>query len=161
VDWWPPLDALDAEFPFRLTTGRRLDAYNTGVQTNEMASPLRGGWELDIHPYDLRAIGARSGDSAIVRSRRAAVEMVLRASDSVSPGDAFTTFHFPEAAEVNRLIANDWDPKSGTAEFKATAVAIEPVGPARPSVRPTERTSPEPHRNQRADTRSDPQRRGR
>ena len=29
----PPVDELDDEFPLRLTTGRRLDSYNTGVQS--------------------------------------------------------------------------------------------------------------------------------
>ena len=33
VDDAPPIDELSDEFPLRLTTGRRLDSYNTGVQT--------------------------------------------------------------------------------------------------------------------------------
>ena len=28
-----PVDELDDDFPIRLTTGRRLDSYNTGVQS--------------------------------------------------------------------------------------------------------------------------------
>ena len=39
VEYEPPVDALDDEFPIRLTTGRRLDSYNTGVQTGRYASP--------------------------------------------------------------------------------------------------------------------------
>jgi anaerobic selenocysteine-containing dehydrogenase len=34
-------------------------------------------------------------------------------------------FHFPDEADVNQLTIDAWDPKSGTAEFKATAVSIE------------------------------------
>src|SRR5256885_701607 len=37
----PPVDGLDDEFPLRLTTGRRLDSFNTGVQTAGYTSPLR------------------------------------------------------------------------------------------------------------------------
>ena len=36
-----PVDKLDEEFPIRLTTGRKLDDYNTGVQTGKYASPMR------------------------------------------------------------------------------------------------------------------------
>ena len=36
-----PVDELSDEFPIRLTTGRRLDSYNTGVQSGGYRSPLR------------------------------------------------------------------------------------------------------------------------
>ena len=35
--------------------------------------------------------------------------------------------HNPDEADVNLLTVDVWDPKSGTAEFKATAVRVEPV----------------------------------
>ena len=41
VAFEPPLDELTEEFPVRLTTGRRLDSFNTGVQSGGYASPLR------------------------------------------------------------------------------------------------------------------------
>ena len=43
----PPVDVLDDDFPLRLTTGRRLDSYNTGVQSGGFASPLRFGETID------------------------------------------------------------------------------------------------------------------
>ncbi len=52
VDHDPPVDRLDDDFPIRLTTGRRLDSYNTGVQTGGYTSPLRRGESLDISPED-------------------------------------------------------------------------------------------------------------
>ena len=58
VDHDPPVDKLDDDFPIRLTTGRRLDSYNTGVQTGGYTSPLRRGESLDISPEDAeRATG--------------------------------------------------------------------------------------------------------
>jgi formate dehydrogenase major subunit len=33
--------------------------------------------------------------------------------------------HFPDDTHVNNLTIDAWDPKSGTAEFKATAIRIE------------------------------------
>src|SRR5687768_3462571 len=54
VEHPPPIDTLDAEFPYRLTTGRRLAEYNTGVQTGAYASPTRRGERIDISPEDAR-----------------------------------------------------------------------------------------------------------
>ena len=37
-----PVDTLTPEFPIRLTTGRRLDSYNTGAQTEpDLPTPFR------------------------------------------------------------------------------------------------------------------------
>ena len=54
----PPVDELDEEFPLRLTTGRRLDSYNTGVQTSGYASPLRAARRSTCRPRT-RAAGRR------------------------------------------------------------------------------------------------------
>ena len=43
VEHSPPVDLLDDDFPLRLTTGRRLESYNTGVQSGGYASPLHRG----------------------------------------------------------------------------------------------------------------------
>ena len=37
------------------------------------------------------------------------------------------TLHFPDDVATNLLTINATDPKSGTAEFKACAVRVEPV----------------------------------
>ena len=61
VDHDPPVDKLDDDFPIRLTTGRRLDSYNTGVQTAGYTSPLRRGESLDIEPRGCRHLRPRRG----------------------------------------------------------------------------------------------------
>ena len=35
------------------------------------------------------------------------------------------TFHFPDETDVNIITVDATDPKSGTAEFKATAVRVD------------------------------------
>ena len=45
--------------------------------------------------------------------------------EGLRPGLAFMTFHFPDQADTNVLTINATDPRSGTAEFKATAVRVE------------------------------------
>ena len=123
----PPVDALSAEFPIRLTTGRRLDSFNTGVQSGALRSPLRRDESLDLSPEDMARLGLRAGQRVRVVSRRSAVVVPVRPDASLRPGLAFMTFHFPDQVETNRLTIDAWDPKSGTAEFKATAVRVEPV----------------------------------
>ena len=68
-----PVDELDDEFPLRLTTGRRLAEYNTGVQTGAYASPTRRG-ETHRHLAGGRdaPAGSCEGQPVRVRSRRGA-----------------------------------------------------------------------------------------
>jgi predicted molibdopterin-dependent oxidoreductase YjgC len=123
--WAPPVDQLDAEFPIRLTTGRRLDSYNTGVQSERFSSPLRRGETIDLHPEDAARLGVEPGEVVQVSSRRGSIEAPVRLDPNLRPGLAFMTFHFPDQIDVNVLTIDAVDPKSGTAEFKATAVRVE------------------------------------
>ncbi|MGH7714726.1 MAG: molybdopterin oxidoreductase family protein, partial [Vulcanimicrobiaceae bacterium] len=125
----PPVESLDAEFPLRLTTGRRLDSYNTGVQSGGYVSPLRRSESLDISPEDARQYGLIEGETIRVRSRRGAVDMPVHIDSGLRAGLVFTTFHFNDDVATNILTIDAVDPQSGTAEFKAAAVAIEKVAP--------------------------------
>jgi formate dehydrogenase major subunit len=125
--WVPPVDELTEEFPTRLTTGRRLDSYNTGVQTGGYSSPLRESGSIVISPEDGASFGLAEGDQVSVRSRRGSLEVPVFFDRSLRPGLAFMSIHQPDEADVNLLTIDAWDPKSGTAEFKATAVSIQPI----------------------------------
>ena len=127
TEFAPPVDELTDEFPTRLTTGRRLDSYNTGVQSGGYASPLRERGSIAISPEDGAAFGVTEGDQVSVRSRRGSIEVPVVFDHSLRPGLAFMSIHQPDEADVNLLTIDAWDPQSGTAEFKATAVSIEPV----------------------------------
>ena len=70
-----PFESLDADYPIRLTTGRRLESYNTGAQSNLYSSPLHRGESLDLSPEDaerleLRMVRSRASRPGAVRSRR-------------------------------------------------------------------------------------------
>jgi formate dehydrogenase major subunit len=130
VEHDPPVDKLDDEFPIRLTTGRRLDSFNTGVQTAGYRSPLRRGESLELCPEDLESYGLDDGELVRVRSRRGQVDVAVRATDGLRPGLAFMTLHFQDDVATNLLTIDATDPKSGTAEFKATAIRIEKLAAA-------------------------------
>ncbi len=127
VEWAPPIDALSDEFPMRLTTGRRLDGFNTGVQSGGYRSPISSSGVVDIDPGDGDALGIADGDTVKVSSRRGSIELPARYRPGLRRGLAFMAIHSPDDADVNVLTLDAWDPKSGTAEFKATAVRIEPL----------------------------------
>jgi len=125
VEHSPPVDRLDDEYPLRLTTGRRLEEYNTGVQTSAYNWPRRFGETLDVSPEDAKRYGIGNGEVVRVRSRRGALEVPVRYDEALRPGLVFMTFHFPDQAATNVLTIDATDPRSGTAEFKAAAVRIE------------------------------------
>ncbi len=125
VEHDPPADRLDDDFPMRLTTGRRLDSYNTGVQSSRYTYPRRKGETLDLSPEDLARLDLVEGERVRVVSRRGEVEAPVRLDEGLRPGLAFMTFHFQDDVQVNNLTIDATDPKSGTAEFKATAIRIE------------------------------------
>jgi predicted molibdopterin-dependent oxidoreductase YjgC len=121
----PPVDELTPEYPIRLTTGRRLDSYNTGVQTAAYTSPLRRPEAVELSADDAEALGVEEGERVLVSSRRGEVVAPVSISSALRAGLAFMTIHFPDQVETNRLTIDAKDPKSGTAEFKATAIRIE------------------------------------
>ena len=127
VEHDPPVEMPDAAYPFQLTTGRRLDSYNTGVQTAGYASPLRRGESIDLSPEDATKLGLVDGAPVRVSSRRGAVIAPARIDHSLRAGLVFMTLHFQDEVKTNLLTIDATDPKSGTAEFKACAVQLEPI----------------------------------
>jgi formate dehydrogenase major subunit len=125
----PPVDELAPDFPLRLTTGRRLESFNTGVQSGKFSSPLHvHGEALRVSPEDGARYGLVDGGRALVTSRRGAVEAPVAFDGTLRPGLAFMNLHFPELVDTNVLTIDATDPKAGTAEFKATAIRVEAVG---------------------------------
>ena len=126
VEHSPPVDVLDDDFPLRLTTGRRLESYNTGVQSGGFSSPLHvGGEAILLAPADGARYGIADGGRVRIVSRRGFVEAPVRYDDKLRPGLAFMNLHFPDDVATNVLTIDATDPKSGTAEFKATAIRVE------------------------------------
>jgi formate dehydrogenase major subunit len=120
-----PVEQPDADFPLLLTTGRRLESYNTGVQTSAYESPLHLGETLDLSPEDACRLGVTDGATVAVVSRRGRVLAPARIDTGLRAGMVFMTLHFPDDVATNRLTIDASDPKSGTAEFKACAVRVE------------------------------------
>jgi formate dehydrogenase major subunit len=94
---------------------------------------LRRGESLDISPEDAEAYALGDGERVRVVSRRGRIEVPVRIDPSLRPGLTFMTLHFQDDVATNLLTIDATDPKSGTAEFKATAIRIEKLGEAVPA----------------------------
>ncbi|MCQ6277720.1 molybdopterin-dependent oxidoreductase [Bacillus sp. EB600] len=129
VDYTSPLELPDTEYPFMLTTGRRYESYNTHSQTRYYAAGVKikqTEETVDIHPEDAQMLGIEDGEIVKVRSRRGELSVKTKVTEQVVPGLVFMSFHWRETP-TNVLTLNEFDPISGTAEFKACAVAISRI----------------------------------
>lgn len=122
-----PVEKPDADYPLVLTTGRRLESYNTGVQSNRYRSPLHRGESLDLSPEDAARLGVVEGQPVRVTSRRGSLVAPTHVDPGLRAGTVFMTLHFPDEVATNLLTTDVADPKSGTSEFKACAVRVEPA----------------------------------
>ena len=127
VEHSPPVEMPDSEYPYLLTTGRRLESYNTGVMTGGYDSVLHRGESLDVSPEDASVLGIVDGEEVQVSSRRGTLRVPARVDAALRSGLVFMTLHFPDEINTNVLTIDVADPRSGTAEFKACAVRVERV----------------------------------
>jgi formate dehydrogenase (NADP+) alpha subunit len=126
VGYTEPIELPDNEYPFVLTTGRRYESYNTHFQTRYYAPGVKlkqTEETLDIHPEDAAKLGIEDGSLVEVSSRRGSLKVKAKITEQVVPGLVFMSFHWREVP-TNVLTINEFDPISGTAEFKACAVNI-------------------------------------
>lgn len=126
VEYIPPAELPDEDYPLILSTGRRHFHYHTGTMTQRTGALEKHYREefLEINPADALKYSIADGDMVRAASRRGSVELKARVTDVVSPGLVFTSFHFPEVA-VNKLTNSARDPISKIPEFKVCAVSLQ------------------------------------
>jgi predicted molibdopterin-dependent oxidoreductase YjgC len=126
VEYQPPIEQPDSEFPFVLTTGRTLYHYNSATMTMREAGVVEKQERpfFEIHSEDARALGIGDGARARLVSRRGELEAEAHYSDRVYPGLVWMALHFAQA-KVNWLLHDVGDPLIGTPEYKVSAVRVE------------------------------------
>ena len=136
VEYLPPSEQPDDDFPLILTTGRSLFHYHTGSMTRRSygLNTLRPEATVEMHQEDASRYGIADGDSVKVSSRRG--EVVAKAVVGEQPmlgppipGVSFMTFHFGEAS-ANFLTSPKVDPIAKIPELKACAVKVEKISVA-------------------------------
>jgi formate dehydrogenase major subunit/formate dehydrogenase alpha subunit len=129
VEFAPPFEVEDAEYPLVLSTGRTLYHYNAATQTRRNAG-LSGKQPeafVEIHRWNARKLSIEDGQMVDVVSRRGRVRCRAMVSRQVRKNAIWMPFHFPEA-RTNALTTDAGDKVTGTGEYKVCAARIEPVG---------------------------------
>ena len=126
LEYIPPNELPDQEYPFLLSTGRVLYHYHTGTMTTRARGPVERCPEslVEIHPEDAGKLGIADGQKVRVTSRRGTVEVKARITEKSAPGSIFMNFHFTEAP-VNFLTNPALDPTGKIPEYKVCAVKLE------------------------------------
>ncbi len=126
IEYRPPEELADDDFPLQLTTGRFFPHYHTGTMTRNspsLHSEMPEGY-FEIHPDDAAKLGIKNNDWAKVSSRRGEVLSKAHVTDLVSPGVVFMSFHFMEA-NANALTNAALDPICKIPEYKVCAIKVE------------------------------------
>ena len=126
IEYIPPAELPDKDYPLFLTTGRVLYQYHTGTMTmkSDGLNELAPRCFVEIAPEDAKAYGIGEGDLMKVVSRRGEVSAQARISERPSEGTLFIPFHYADAA-ANMLTNTALDPIAKIPEFKVCAVRIE------------------------------------
>ncbi len=135
IDFIPPAERPDDNYPMILSTGRVLYHWHGG----EMSRRSKGLLEIysqalvEINPDDARRLGILTNGSASaegkrvrVTSRRGVIESQAWVTERVPPGMVYANFHFPEAS-ANELTLAQLDPTSKIPSYKVCAVKVELV----------------------------------
>jgi len=130
VEWRPPAEVVDEEYPLYLTTGRVHFHYHTGTMSRRSPTLNRemSSAAVDVNPEDAEDLGVEENDLVKVSSRRGEVKIRARLTRMVPPGTVFIPFNFQESA-ANALTNPARDPVSKIPEFKVCAVRMEKVTP--------------------------------
>jgi formate dehydrogenase major subunit len=128
IEWVPPAEPTDEEYPFILTTGRVLYHYHTGSMSRRSVGLNERCPEclVEINEGDAANLGITSGEMIRVISRRGRIEAKAAVAGMTDKGTIFIPFHFAESA-VNKLTIAALDPIAKIPQFKVCAVRLEKV----------------------------------
>ncbi len=126
VEFKPPAELPDDEYPYILTTGRSIFHYHTGAMTRRtpnLVDEVPRGF-VEVNPEDAAKTGVKDKDMVTLETRRGSIEAEAKVTDEVPPGLLFVPLHFPDCS-INVLTIPVLDPKAKCAETKVCAVKME------------------------------------
>ncbi len=126
VDYQPPTEDVDSEYPVILTTGRVVSHFLSGTQTRRIG-PLVDQYpepRVEIHPQLAVRFGIDDGDWTTVESRRGEITLRAQVVKSIRPDTVFIPYHWAGAKSANRLTIAAQDPISKIPEYKVCAVRL-------------------------------------
>jgi formate dehydrogenase major subunit len=126
IDFKPPAESVDQDYPLWLTTGRTFVHYHTGTMTRVSPSlhhELEEGY-VEMNPADAKHMKIKDGERVKVSSRRGSIQIKAKVKNTINRGVVFIPFHFVESA-ANVLTNPAFDPTAKIPEYKACAVKVE------------------------------------
>jgi assimilatory nitrate reductase catalytic subunit len=132
VEYRPPAEETDRDYPFYLTTGRVSAHYQSGTQTRRVPALNAAEPEpcVEIHPEVGRTAGIAHGDRVRLVTRRGVAEFRARFDPSMRLDTLFVPFHWSGVGCANLLTNPALDPVSKIPEFKVCAVRLEALPPS-------------------------------
>ncbi|WP_158737316.1 molybdopterin oxidoreductase family protein [Alteribacillus sp. YIM 98480] len=121
-------ESVNETYPLYMTTGRTMNHYLSGAQTQKSSRLLAREFEsfVYVHPDTARSYGIRPGELAVISSKRG--ETLLRCSYSkdIRQDTLFAPMHWGGEQNINNLIDGKLDPICRMPGFKRAAVSIRP-----------------------------------
>ncbi len=128
IEFTPPAEDVDPEYPMILTTGRILQHFHTGTMTrnSRILDEIVSEGFIELHPNDASNYNISDGEVVAISTRRGSVRMKAKVTETPKPNVVFMPFHFAEAA-ANKLTIDALDPTCKIPEYKVCACKIEKV----------------------------------
>ena len=128
LEYKPPAEVEDEEYPLILTTDRSLYHFHTSTMTRKVEGlrALNSEELLKINPEDASRLGIADGEMVEIRSRRGKVTAKAHVTDICPPGVVSSTFHFWESP-INVVTNCAIDPVAKIPETKVCAVRVQKV----------------------------------
>ena len=123
IEFAPPAEMPDEEYPILLTTGRMLYHYGTMTRNSRSLDGHVPEELAELSIEDAAKLGVADGDSIKVESRRGKLVTKVKVTDRVGPGVLFMTHHFFETP-TNELTNGAYDKVTKTYEYKVCGVKI-------------------------------------
>ncbi len=129
LEYKPPMELPDNEYPLILTSERSLYQFHTGTMTRKVKglNIIHGEELVEINPGDASALGIADGEMVKVTSRRGEVVAKAKVTEVSPTGVVSMDFHFAESP-INQLTNPALDPVAKIPEFKVCAVRVEKNG---------------------------------
>jgi formate dehydrogenase alpha subunit len=128
IEFKPPAEVPDAEYPMILTTGRCIWQWHTGSMTRRSPSlenEAPASW-VEINTEDAKRLGIQDKEVVKATTRRGTLNVTAKVTDGIKKNEVFMPFHYVECA-ANKLTHNALDPVAKIPEFKACAIRIEKI----------------------------------
>jgi len=129
LEYKPPMELPDEEYPLILTTERSLYHFHTSTMTRKVKglNTIHREELVEINPGDASTLGIADGDMVKVISRRGEVVAQVKVTETSPIGVVSMDFHFAESP-ANVLTNPALDPVAKIPELKVCAVRVEKNG---------------------------------